>query len=82
MAGLHGVVCSGLEAKRLRTETKNDFLLVTPGIRPASASKDDQRRVLTPPQALKLGANYLVIGRPITKASNPTSALEAILQDI
>ncbi len=82
VAGLHGVVCSGLEAKRLRTETKKGFLLVTPGIRPASASKDDQHRVLTPPQALKLGADYLVIGRPITQANNPTKALEAILQGI
>jgi orotidine-5'-phosphate decarboxylase len=81
-AGLHGVVCSALEAQLLRQQLPNDFLLVTPGIRPASASLDDQSRVLTPSQALNMGVNYLVIGRPITQAANPIEALIAINQEI
>lgn len=81
-AGLHGVVCSALEAQLLKKHLKNDFLLVTPGIRPASASLDDQSRVLTPRQALQMGANYLVIGRPITQASSPKQALLDILEEI
>ena len=81
-AGLNGVVCSALEAQLLRQHLPNDFLLVTPGIRPASASLDDQSRVLTPSQGLQYGANYLVIGRPITQASNPVEALIAINQEI
>jgi orotidine-5'-phosphate decarboxylase len=81
-AGLHGVVCSALEAQLLRQQLNSDFLLVTPGIRPASASLDDQSRVLTPSQALRMGANYLVIGRPITQASNPLQALHAINHEI
>ena len=80
--GLHGVVCSALEAQLLKKHLKNDFLLVTPGIRPASASLDDQSRVLTPSQALQVGASYLVIGRPITQASNPLLTLIAINQEI
>ena len=77
-AGLSGVVCSALEANMLRTALGQDFCLVTPGIRPANASLDDQSRVVTPADALKNGASYLVIGRPITKAANPLKALEAI----
>jgi orotidine-5'-phosphate decarboxylase len=77
-AGLDGVVCSAMEAKSLRTTLGNDFCLVTPGIRPANASKDDQSRIVTPKDALELGSSYLVIGRPITKAANPLAALEAI----
>jgi len=81
-AGLHGVVCSAQEATLLRQHTNPDFLLVTPGIRPANASKDDQSRIVTPPDALNQGASYLVIGRPITQAEQPQKALEAILQSI
>jgi orotidine-5'-phosphate decarboxylase len=81
-AGLHGVVCSALEAQLLKQHLPNDFLLVAPGIRPASASLDDQSRVLTPSQAMQMGANYLVIGRPITQASNPVEALIAINKEI
>ena len=77
-AGLAGVVCSALEASMLRQELGHDFCLVTPGIRPANANQDDQSRVVTPADALKNGASYLVIGRPITKAINPLKALEAI----
>jgi len=82
LAGLHGVVCSALEAELLKRHLALDFLLVTPGIRPASASKDDQSRILTPTQALTAGASYLVIGRPITQAANPIDALIAINQEI
>ena len=78
-AGLHGVVCSALETQLLKKHLADDFLLITPGIRPASANLDDQSRVLTPSQALQMGASYLVIGRPITQADNPLKALEAIL---
>ncbi len=81
-AGLHGVVCSALEAQLLKKHLKNDFLLVTPGIRPASTSLDDQSRVLTPRQAVQMGASYLVIGRPITQASNPKQALIDIIKEI
>ena len=81
-AGLHGVVCSAQEAQLLRQHISKDFLLVTPGIRPASASLDDQSRVLTHLQALSMGASYLVIGRPITQAKNPIEALMAIKSEI
>ncbi|MGQ0443069.1 MAG: orotidine-5'-phosphate decarboxylase [Methylophilaceae bacterium] len=81
-AGLHGVVCSALEAPLLRQNTDKGFLLVTPGIRPVTASLDDQSRVLTPIQAFNVGANYLVIGRPITHANNPIEALQAIHKEI
>lgn len=77
-SGLDGVVCSALEAQMLRAQLGNKFCLVTPGIRPANASKDDQSRIVTPSDALALGSNYLVIGRPITQAANPLKALEAI----
>lgn len=81
-SGLHGVVCSGLEAKILKQNLPTDFLLVTPGIRQATANLDDQNRVLTPSQALIMGASYLVIGRPITQANDPTVALLAIQHEI
>jgi orotidine-5'-phosphate decarboxylase len=80
-AGLDGVVCSGLEASALRDALGPQFCLVTPGIRPASAD-DDQKRVLTPRQAIDAGAHYLVIGRPITRAADPVATLEAINTDI
>jgi orotidine-5'-phosphate decarboxylase len=81
-AGLHGVVCSAQEAAMLRQELGNGFCLVTPGIRPADASLDDQNRVVTPARALALGASYLVIGRPITQAPDPLKALQAIQREI
>jgi orotidine-5'-phosphate decarboxylase len=77
-AGLDGVVCSALEASMLRRALGSQFCLVTPGIRPANASLDDQSRVVTPSAALAMGADYLVIGRPITQAANPLQALAAI----
>ena len=81
-AGLHGVVCSAQEAALLRKHVNPDFLLVTPGIRPANANKDDQSRIVAPQDALKQGASYLVIGRPITQAEQPAKALQEILQSI
>lgn len=81
-AGLDGVVCSAQEAPVLRRALGNDFCLVTPGIRPADAALDDQSRVVTPADALALGSNYLVIGRPITKAADPLAALHQIRDSI
>jgi orotidine-5'-phosphate decarboxylase len=76
--GLDGVVCSPREATALRRRFGKDFRLVTPGIRPASATLDDQVRVMTPRAALEAGADYLVIGRPVTRASEPLLALREI----
>ena len=73
--GLDGVVCSAQETVRLREQCGSRFCLVTPGIRPADASLDDQSRVMTPGAALRSGSSYLVIGRPITKAADPLQAL-------
>jgi len=76
--GLSGVVCSAREAASLRAERGEGFLLVTPGIRPAGSAADDQRRVVTPVDALRNGSSYLVIGRPITGADDPERALAQI----
>lgn len=76
--GLHGVVCSAQEASLLREKHAGDFLLVTPGIRPATAGSDDQRRIMTPEQAQRAGVSFMVIGRPITLAQNPEAALREI----
>lgn len=77
-AGLDGVVCSAWEAETLKSTFGQDFKLVTPGIRPAGAASDDQKRIMTPEQALNVGVDYLVIGRPITKADDPQQVLQAI----
>lgn len=81
-SGLDGVVCSAQEAPVLRRELGASFSLVTPGIRPADASLDDQSRVLTPAAAIRNGASYLVIGRPITQAADPLLALRKINAEI
>ena len=81
-AGLDGVVCSAQEAPQLKQEFGNDFCLVTPGIRPATANQDDQKRIMTPAEAISAGSHYLVIGRPITQAPDPLAALEAIQSEI
>ena len=79
---LDGVVCSAQEAALLRAELGTDFRLVTPGIRPAGAETGDQRRVMTPAEALRAGSTDLVIGRPITAASDPLAALKQIQSEI
>ncbi len=79
---LDGVVCSGHEASMLRNDLGADFRLVTPGIRPAGSEAGDQRRVMTPVEALRAGATDLVIGRPITAATDPLAALKRIQSDI
>ncbi len=80
--GLHGVVCSAQEAALLRAAHAQPFALVTPGIRPVGSASDDQRRVMTPKQAVDVGVDYMVIGRPITQAANPIATLQAILADL
>jgi orotidine-5'-phosphate decarboxylase len=77
-AGLDGVVCSAWEAETLKASLGEDFKLITPGIRPVGATSDDQKRIMTPEQAMSVGVDYLVIGRPITKAENPQMVLQSI----
>ncbi|MCD6704893.1 MAG: orotidine-5'-phosphate decarboxylase [Thiobacillus sp.] len=79
---LDGIVCSAQEAAMLRAELGAGFRLVTPGIRPAGAEVGDQRRVMTPAEALRAGATDLVIGRPVTAAADPLAALKQIQSDI
>jgi len=83
-AGLDGVVCSAHEIEAIRTACGPDFILMVPGIRPATheMGSDDQKRVMTPVQALQTGATHLVIGRPITGADDPAAAAQSILHDI
>ncbi len=80
--GLDGAVCSPQEVEQLRQTCGNDFLLVCPGIRPNWSDAGDQRRALTPAQAIKAGADYLVIGRPITAASEPELAWERVCAEL
>jgi orotidine-5'-phosphate decarboxylase len=83
-AGCAGVVCSGLEARAIKAQMGRDFLVVTPGIRPAwsAGARDDQRRLATPAEALAAGADYLVIGRPIREAGDPRAAALRIAAEI
>jgi orotidine-5'-phosphate decarboxylase len=81
-SGLDGVICSPLEIAALRKACGRDFVLMVPGIRPAGTASGDQKRVMTPGEAVRLGANHLVIGRPITEAADPASAAEAIARDL
>jgi orotidine-5'-phosphate decarboxylase len=76
--GLDGVVCSAVEAPALRAALPPTFRLVTPGIRPAGSTSDDQARIITPERAIAAGADYLVVGRPITRAADPLAALALI----
>lgn len=81
--GLDGVVASPLETRQIRkTVESKDFLIVTPGIRPEFATKDDQKRVMTPAQAVSVGSDYLVIGRPITKSKDRRKAVKRIIDEI
>ena len=81
-SGLDGVVCSVNEAAILRSKIKNNFIIVTPGIRADNSIKDDQKRVATVSQAVKAGSNFLVIGRPILKADNPLAKAQELLRDL
>ncbi len=81
-SGIHGVVCSPLEAATVREITGEDFMIITPGVRPAGAEVGDQKRVKTPAEAIRAGATALVVGRPITGADHPAEAARAILQEI
>jgi orotidine-5'-phosphate decarboxylase len=81
-AGLNGIVCSAHEIDLLRHDYADDFVLMVPGIRPADASHDDQKRVTTPKAALEKGATHLVIGRPITQAPDPAAAAQAIMDGL
>lgn len=79
---LDGVVCSAQEATLLATERKSGFLRITPGIRPAGSAAGDQRRIVTPGDAIRAGSSYLVIGRPITGAVEPAQVLASINAEI
>jgi len=81
-SGLDGVVCSAQEVAAIRAAIKQPFALVTPGIRPADAEQGDQRRIMTPGEAIRTGSDYLVIGRPITQASSPKDVAERIQQEV
>ena len=81
-SGLSGVVCSPWEVNALRSEMKEDFALVVPGVRPEWAGEDDQKRVMTPGEAVAAGADYLVIGRPITRAPDPVGAARRIIDEM
>jgi orotidine-5'-phosphate decarboxylase len=82
VAGLDGVVASSWEIKEIRKTCGEGFIILTPGIRPAGKSSDDQKRVMTPREAIKLGADFLVIGRPIRNAANPVEAAKKILREM
>jgi orotidine-5'-phosphate decarboxylase len=81
-AGVDGVVCSAGEAPRVRTDHGRDFLVVTPGIRPTGTDVGDQRRVATPAEAARAGADYLVLGRAVTRAEKPGAALASVLAEV
>jgi len=81
-AGLDGVVCSAKEVRLIKNNLGEDFITVTPGIRPLWAAKDDQKRVVTPKMAKELGTDFIVVGRPITRAEDPKKAAERILEEL
>jgi orotidine-5'-phosphate decarboxylase len=81
-AGLDGVVASGHEAAQIRRVAGPDFLIVTPGVRPRGSDAQEQTRAVTPKAAIEAGADYLVVGRPITRAANPRATADAIAGEI
>jgi orotidine-5'-phosphate decarboxylase len=81
-AGMHGVVASPREIKMLRRVIRGKFVILTPGVRPVWAGKDDQKRVMTPGEAVAAGSDYIVVGRPVLKAEDRKTAVEKILQEI
>lgn len=82
VSGMDGIVCSPLEAREVRPVVRTDFCLVTPGVRPEASLQDDQKRVMTPADAIRAGSDYLVIGRPITQAADPLQSLRAIQTEL
>jgi len=80
--GIHGLVAAASDAARIRAELGGDVLLVVPGIRPAGVDRGDQARVATPAEAVRAGADYLVLGRAVTRAGNPVAALAAVLDEV
>jgi orotidine-5'-phosphate decarboxylase len=81
-SGLNGVIASPREVAHIRKAVKEDFVIVTPGVRPLWAAKNDQRRIATPRDAIASGADYVVMGRPILKSKNPPEAAQRILKEI
>jgi len=81
-AGMHGVVASPQEIKMLRRSVRGEFVILTPGVRPAWAAKDDQKRVMTPGEAVKTGADFIVVGRPVLKAQDRKAAVQKILEEM
>ncbi len=81
-AGMHGVVASPQEVRMLRRAVRGTFVILTPGVRPAWSGKDDQKRVMTPADAVAAGADYIVIGRPVLKAEDRKAAVQKILEEI
>jgi len=81
-AGADGLICSAHEIAPLRDALGDDPILVVPGIRPAGSAADDQKRIMTPVQAAEAGADWIVVGRPITKAADPVLAARAIMEDL
>ena len=81
-AGMHGVVASPQEIKMLRRVVRGEFVILTPGVRPAWADRDDQKRVMTPGEAVRAGADYIVVGRPVLKATDRKAAVNKIIEEI
>lgn len=81
-AGLDGVVAAPTETKAIRQDLGKDFLIVTPGVRPAWAAVDDQKRIMTPKEAVAAGADYIVVGRPVTESADPADAAQEILREM
>jgi len=81
-AGMHGVVASPHEIKMLRRTVRGQFVILTPGVRPDWASKDDQKRIMTPGEAVSAGADFIVVGRPVLKSADRQAAVEKILEEI
>ncbi|MDH5471265.1 MAG: orotidine-5'-phosphate decarboxylase [Gammaproteobacteria bacterium] len=81
-SGLDGIVCSAQESASMKRALGSDFILVTPGIRPSGSANDDQRRIMTPADAISAGSDYLVIGRPITQSEDPIGILRTINSEI
>ncbi|WP_428645671.1 orotidine-5'-phosphate decarboxylase, partial [Roseibium sp.] len=81
-AGMGGIVCAATESAKMRAILGNDLVIVTPGIRPAGSAAGDQRRVMTPEDAIRAGSDYLVVGRPVNQAADPAAAADAVVAEI